>query len=179
MKQSKKIIFTAAVLSGGILMGSLMNINAWSTAGAEPGNAQDPLVTKSYVDQLFAKLSGGNGGNGGGTSDNGSAGGSATADKMEIVTIKPGQQIIANGGAEFVVRAGKSEIYSADASGVSDLTDGVDLLNGADVPKNHLLLFPRDGRGITAKDTPKNSVVVMVRGGYTIKNIATDEAVKP
>ena len=183
MKQSKKVILAAALLSGGVLVGSLVNLNALGTAGADAGNAQDPLVTKSYVDQLvkqeIAKLNGGSssssnnnsGATGGTTSE------STASEKMEIVTIKPGQQLIAKGGTEFVIRAGKAVIFSADGSGVSDLTDGADLMNGANAPSNHLLQFPRDGRGITAVDATKNSVIVMVRGDYSIKNVEADAGI--
>lgn len=182
MKQSKKVILAAALLSGGVLVGSLVNLNALGTAGADAGNAQDPLVTKSYVDQLvkqeIAKL---NGGSNSSSNNSGSTGGttseSTASDKMEIVTIKPGQQLIAKGGTEFVIRAGKAVIYSADGSGVSDLTDGADLMDGAAAPSNHLLQFPRDGRGITAVDATKNSVIVMVRGDYSIKNVEADTGV--
>ncbi|NMM54327.1 hypothetical protein [Paenibacillus aquistagni] len=152
-----------------------------SGVGAQPGDSQDPLVTKSYVDTQIKKLvqeeigkqqgGTGSGGNnsGSGNSGSGSEGGSSADTAMEIVTIKPGQQLVAKAGAEFVIRAGKAAIYSSDANGVSDLTAGSDLANGTDAPTNHLLMFPREGRGIVAKDTVKNSVVVMVRGGYEIQ----------
>ncbi|WP_088548155.1 hypothetical protein [Paenibacillus aquistagni] len=155
-----------------------------SGVGAQPGDSQDPLVTKSYVDTQVKKLvqeeiakqqggtgSGGNNSGSGNTggSTGGSEGGSSADTAMEIVTIKPGQQLVAKAGAEFVIRAGKAAIYSSDVNGVSDLTAGADLANGTDAPTNHLLMFPREGRGIVAKDTVKNSVVVMVRGGYEIQ----------
>lgn len=152
-----------------------------SNISAQPGDSQDPLVTKSYVDTQIKKLvqeeiakqqggtsSEGNN-SGSGNSGSGSEGGSSADTAMEIVTIKPGQQLVAKAGAEFVIRAGKAAIYSSDANGVSDLTAGADLANGTDAPTNHLLMFPREGRGIVAKDTVKNSVVVMVRGGYEIQ----------
>lgn len=175
MKQSKKIMFAAALLGGGILVGSLVNLNALGTAGANAGDAQDPLVTKSYVDQLvkqeIAKLNGGSSSGAiGGTSSE-----SAASEKLEIVTIQPGQQLIAKGGTEFIIRSGKAVIFSNDGNGVSDLTEGADLMNGATAPSNHLLMFPRDGRGITAVDATKNIVTVMVRGGYTINNMSTSD----
>lgn len=83
--------------------------------------------------------------------------------------MKPGQTLIASAGAEFIVRAGKAVIYSQDANGVADLTDGKDLANGVAAPTNHLLSFPRDGRGITVQSGQTLGLVVMVRGGYTLK----------
>ncbi|MCG7408002.1 hypothetical protein MH117_11275 [Paenibacillus sp. ACRRX] len=164
-KLNKKIILVATIiscLSVIIILGSNL-----SSLKAEPGDSQDPLVTKSYVDEQIAKLNGGNGTGTGSNPDNGSS----SSNELKIVTIKPGQQLIAKAGAEFVIRAGKAEIFSSDASGVSDLTDGKDLTKGMDAPSNHLLMFPRDGRGIVAKDTPKNSVVVTVRGGYEVQTV--------
>ncbi|MNC15388.1 hypothetical protein D3C75_632040 [compost metagenome] len=72
-------------------------------------------------------------------------------------------------GAEFIVRAGKAVIFSEAANGVADLTDGKDLANGQAAPMNHLLSFPRDGRGINVQDGQKLGLVVLVRGGYTLK----------
>lgn len=175
----KKILLLSTVIVASGLM-----ISSNSILGAQPGDSQDPLVTKSYVDTQIKKLvqeeigkqqggtgSGGNNSGSGNTggSTGGSEGGSSADTAMEIVTIKPGQQLVAKAGAEFVIRAGKAAIYSSDANGVSDLTAGSDLANGTDAPTNHLLMFPREGRGIVAKDTVKNSVVVMVRGGYEIQ----------
>ncbi|MNC82636.1 hypothetical protein D3C75_1362220 [compost metagenome] len=49
------------------------------------------------------------------------------------------------------------------------MTSGKDLAAGKTVELNHLLVFPRDGRGIkpAAKTEP---IYVMVRGGYLIQN---------
>ncbi|MNW68495.1 hypothetical protein D3C74_472750 [compost metagenome] len=60
-------------------------------------------------------------------------------------------------------------IVSEGTNGVADLTDGIDLTNGQAAPTNHLLSFPRDGRGITVLEGNKYSLTVMVRGGYTLK----------
>ena len=67
------------------------------------------------------------------------------------------------------MRSGNAVIYTEVASGVADLTDGKDLLNGQVAPKNHLLSFPREGRGIQVKEGQTSNLIVMVRGGYTIK----------
>ncbi|TVX89840.1 hypothetical protein FPZ44_16935 [Paenibacillus agilis] len=172
----KSLVLTVCLGASILVVGGLSELNA------QPGNSQDPLVTKSYVDkqiqELKAEL-------GKGTSGSGTTGGNKPSEgtdkpeaentSLKIVTIKPGQMLIGKAGAEFVVRAGKSTVFSSDASGVSDLTDGKDLTNGMTVVNNHLLLFPRDGRGITASDTPKNQVVVAVRGGYEVKQVPVEE----
>ena len=57
-----------------------------------------------------------------------------------------------------------SDAVSGDAR-IADLTGGADLMTGASVELNHLLLVPRnDGRGITAV----TDIWVMVRGEYNV-----------
>lgn len=173
MKKVKKAVMAVVISASCIGVGTLV-ANGTGLLSAQAGDSGDPLVTKSYVDQQIAKALGNNTSSGS-TNTGGTTSESTVSEKMEIVTIKPGQQLIAKGGAEFVIRAGKAVIYSADGSGVSDLTEGADLMNGANAPSNHLLMFPRDGRGITAVDATKNSVTVMVRGDYSIKNVEATE----
>ncbi|MCR8844786.1 hypothetical protein NQ117_13930 [Paenibacillus sp. SC116] len=179
MTKKFKLGLTVAAIGAILITSSLVGSNR-TTLHAQPGDSQDPLVTKSYVDKqidaLKAEIGKGSGSSTGGSKPpTGNDKPTTESSAMKIVTIKPGQMLIGKAGAEFVVRAGKSTIYSSDASGVSDLTEGKDLTNGMTVANNHLLLFPRDGRGITASDTPKNQVVVAVRGGYEVKQIPVEE----
>lgn len=127
-----------------------------------PGSVEDPVVTKSYVDEQIAKLNGGGstGGNTGGT-------GSGTA--LEVVAVPSGKILMAGAGTEVIVRVGKALAYSSDSNGVADLTDGTELKSGAAVPANHLLIFPREGRGIQPDPAQKNGLTVLVRGSYTLQ----------
>jgi hypothetical protein len=201
MKPYMKVSLAALTIGVGVWVGAVYNGTAIGAGTIQPGTADDPVVTKSYVDQqiqqaLGGKLPASNGtsngtsGNTGtnpstSTGNNGSAGtgntgGSSTdpglpplvsgaTDAVEIVTVKPGQQLLGKSGAEFIVRSGKAVIVSEGINGVADLTDGIDLTNGQAAPTNHLLSFPKDGRGITVLDGNKYSLTVMVRGGYTLK----------
>lgn len=180
MKSVWKVTTAAVLLAGGVWAGSLLNVTAEGAGvGSQPGTAEDPVVTKSYVDQQIQKaLSGGAITTPVATATpvpNATTAPVATkspannSNESEIVDVKPGQTLIASAGAEFIVRAGKAVIYSKDANGVADLTDGKDLLNGVPAPQNHLLSFPRDGRGITVQEGQTLGLVVMVRGGYTLK----------
>lgn len=174
MKTAWKVAAAAVLVGGGIWAGSIMNLTA-EGAGVtnQPGTADDPVVTKSYVDQAIQQAI-----KGGGTSTtpttpttpstNEGSGGSSD-DGITIVEVKPGQTLMASAGAEFIVRAGKAVIYSGDANGVADLTDGKDITNGGAVANNHLLSFPREGRGIKVQEGNKYNLTVMVRGGYTVK----------
>lgn len=179
MKPIWKLSLTVAMIGGSLWLGSLLN-NTASGAGTstQPGTSDDPVVTKSYVDQQIQKALGG------GTStptpsvptpttpvpsiptDNGNTN---TSDVVVIVDVKPGQKLIADAGAEFIVRNGKAVMYTLDTSGAADLTEGKDLTNGQAITTNHLLSFPRDGRGIMVQDGNKYNLIVMVRGGYSIQ----------
>ncbi|GIP51585.1 hypothetical protein [Paenibacillus vini] len=169
---------TAAVglIGASIWTGSVLNLTA-EGAGVtnQPGTADDPVVTKSYVEQAIQQAI-----KGGGatttpttptnpTTPSTSEGSGSSSDAVSIVDVKPGQILIASAGAEFVVRAGKAVIYSQDLNGVADLTDGKDITNGGAVANNHLLSFPRDGRGIQVQEGNKYNLTVMVRGGYKIQ----------
>ncbi|MET3548105.1 hypothetical protein ABID47_004733 [Paenibacillus favisporus] len=170
---------SAIVLIGvGIALGSIFDITAQGAGvTGQAGTADDPVVTKSYVDQQIQKALGGgtttpttpttptdNGNNNSGNNNS-----SSSSDQVTIVTVKPGEKLIAAAGAEFIVRNGHAVIYSADSNGVADLTDGKDVTNGQAVGNNHLMSYPRAGRGIMVQDGVKSSLTVMVRGGYSIQ----------
>lgn len=162
MKQKVLRGIVAVVLVGA---GVWVGVNFASPLEAEsnaltPGSVEDPVVTKSYVDEQLAKLSGGaTGGDTGANAD--------TA--LEVVTVPAGKTLMAGQGTEVIVRVGKAIAYSSDASGIADLTGGTDLTKGKAVPTNHLLLFPREGRGILPDPNQKNGLTVLVKGSYTLQ----------
>ena len=111
-------------------------------ASDAPGSEGDPLVTKSYVDQKMSGVS-----------------------AFAPLEILEGQSLIGREGTEIILRSGEAKAICGGENGVSDLTGGADLLNGAEIKRNHLLLIPRnDGRGIFAT----TDVWVMVKGGYDL-----------
>lgn len=154
-------IVSALMIAAGVWVG----VNFASPLEAEtnaltPGSVDDPVVTKSYVDEQVAKL-------GGGTPGGETGAGSDTA--LEVVTVPAGKTLMAGQGTEVIVRVGKAVAYSSDASGIADLTGGTDLTKGKAVPTNHLLLFPREGRGILPDPNQKNGLTVLVKGSYTLQ----------
>ncbi|TKH45600.1 hypothetical protein C1I60_03815 [Paenibacillus terrae] len=193
MKPRYKVTLAAVLLGGGIVAGSLMNnsVNGASSSG-QPGTADDPVVTKSYVDQKIAQaIKGGVSASSTNSKTTGSAvpttnatsnvttsgapsTGKASAaveqtEELKVVDVKPGQKLIAKVGAEFILRNGYAVVYSMDASGAIDITSGTEIVHNQAVEKNHLLSFPREGRGIQVKEGQKFGLVVMVRGGYTLQ----------
>ncbi len=145
------------MITAGVLISSFLAIGVAFADSAAPGSKDDPVVTKSYVDQSLGQIKNyvdsmlSNGGQGGGS-------------ELEVVNLNPNEAVILGAGAEIILRAGDAVIYSPTPNGLSDVTGGKDLENGAKVPSNHLLIAPRsDGRGVRAKTVS----VFMVRGQYT------------
>ncbi|MNO41062.1 hypothetical protein D3C76_312260 [compost metagenome] len=179
MKTAWKVIAAVVVIGGSVWAGATFNLQA-EGAGVtgQPGTSDDPVVTKSYVDQAIQQALK-NGGTGGSTpitpstpapsTPDNNTGTPGSSETINIVDVKPGEKLIASAGTEFVVRSGKAVIYSEDKNGVADLTDGVDITNGGAVTNNHLLSFPREGRGIQVQEGNTHNLTVMVRGGYSIK----------
>lgn len=123
------------------------------TVIAGPGSTDDPLVTKSYVDEKIRQIVG-----------SGSGGGSS-----EIITLqlKAGDILMAGSGSEFILRSGKATAYGDGSNGIPNVTSGSDIAIGRAIPTNSLLIFPRDdGRGIKVTSGP---AWVMIRGAYTLK----------
>jgi hypothetical protein len=113
-------------------------------ASGAPGSESDPVVTKSYVDKLLADTGG----------------------VFLPVQVAAGKRLVGGAGAEIILRSGEATVIGNESNGVSDLTDGADLMTGAPVRANHLLLVPRDdGRGIAAL----TELWVMVRGPHTLQ----------
>lgn len=121
-----------------------------ATAAGTPGSEDDPVVTKSYVDNKIASI----------------PQGGASAATYKAISLEAGQTLLGKEGTELILRSGEATALDNGANGISDVTAGTDLWTGNAVAANHLLLIPReDGRGVKAKTI----IWVMVRGGYTIK----------
>lgn len=153
------ILLVAAIVAGGI--------NWYQSAYADvqqttPGLADDPIVTKSYVDQKVSELVQAE------IAKSGTGGTATPANKLEVVTVPLGKRIIVEDGGELIVRTGKAIAYSADANGLSDMTAGADIAPGKAVATNHLILFPRGGRGVEVDPQQKSGLIVLVRGGYKL-----------
>lgn len=120
-------------------------------ANSEPGTINDPLVTKSYVDQKIAEL-----GEMGSTQNN----------TYEVVFVPAGKVILGKQGSEMILRSGIAKAIDSTGGGLQDMTDGTDVVGGQTIAKYHLMIIPReDGRGILAE----KDCTLMVRGGYEIQ----------
>ena len=122
---------------------------------ADPGSNDDPLVTLSYINdvlmpQVKSYVDSKSQNNGG----------------FEIVNVKAGQTVIASASTEMILRMGSAQIVATQKGGVADVTQGIDLQNGAVMPSNHLLIIPLDdGRGAQML----SDGIIMIKGSYSLK----------
>ena len=141
----------------------------FTVALAEPGTSDDPLISKSYIEnqlmpQIKQYIESRLAEVGGGGSSSGAA--AVTADKFNVVNASAGQQIICSAGTELILRMGSASVIATEKGGIADTTDGFDLADGTFMPANHLLIVPvSDGRGVRAT----TDIIVMIKGGYTVK----------
>lgn len=156
--------------------------SADSATVVQPGSVDDPVVTKSYVDQQLkqqiasqiaaqtsAQLSAQIASEVAAQLAKQTPSGN-TSSKLTVVQLAAGQTLIAGAGSEIIVRTGSVIAVGSDGNGIPNVTGGKDIAIGAPITNNHLLVFPTDKRGI--KPDPKQSapIFVMVRGGFTLFN---------
>lgn len=131
---------------------------------AEPGTENDPVVSKSYVDnkieELLKTLESG------GTINTGSAT-SADMSKFKYVPVHVGvgQQLIGGEGTEIILRVGRSFAVVSGTESLVDVTTGTEMNDKAEIKKNHIIIVPRnDGRGVRVVE----DAWFLVKGEYTI-----------
>ncbi len=142
-------VVTAAVFAG---------VTAFGAAGTQ----DDPLVSKSYVDdkinQVLEIV------NGGSVSVDGTiapAGGS-----YQPVYASVGQVVLGGEGTEIILRSGKANIYIEGVDGLVDATTGKNLTTGDVATSNHIMIVPRDdGRGVKVTE----AAWFLIKGDYTIQ----------
>lgn len=141
------------ILTVGVVVGSVY--------AADAGSADDPLVSKSYVDdkiqQVLDKLEAL-------SSQQGGTGTSAGA-AFTPVEVKTGGTIIGGEGTEMILRAGNAKVVLNGNDTITDATTGQALTEGKELTLNHLTIIPRgDGRGYKVT----HNAWFLVKGSYTI-----------
>ena len=85
----------------------------------------------------------------------------------EALFLETGNTLIAYSGTELILRGGEATAVTG-INGLCNVTTGMDITNGMDIPLNHLLIVPAsDGRGIHI--TP--DAYIMIKGGYYLVNL--------
>jgi len=158
MKIKGKLIIFAAT---GIIAGTYFVSNIISNRiFAEPGTDSDPLITLSYLEKRIEEVKQ--------YVDNKTSGSdNSNSNKLEVIELQSGQRIIGKEGTEFILRSGRAVAKTSSLGGISDVTAGVDLQEGENIPRNHQLIIPRDdGRGLIVTH---DSTFILVRGEYIIE----------
>lgn len=146
-------IILCAVLAAAVVTG--ISVAAATTYGTQ----NDPLITKSYLDdtltpqlmkQFEALLD---------------ASGSTENGAFAVLTLTNGQTVKCGAGCEILLRVGTAAVEAGDTPGLVDTTDGTVLENGGVLTQNHLYMATIEGHGIRATAA---TVKVLVSGSYTI-----------
>jgi len=147
---------TAKGMVAAVLLGLAVFASQAMADGVQgvPGSVDDPVVTKSYVDQQIRLISN-----------------AGVSSSLTVVELYPGQTLYGFEGTEFIVRTGQVEaVPGKNGDGLTDLTAGADLQAGMIVGHNHLLLVPRsDNRGLRTAAGYSGVSHVIVRGQYELR----------
>ncbi|MDR1532741.1 MAG: hypothetical protein LBS62_11285 [Clostridiales bacterium] len=140
-------------------------------ATVQPGSAEDPVVSKSYVDEQINRLA-----QLINTAPPDTVPSPAPAQSPALpapaftpVEAAEGQIVIGHEGTEIILRSGSALGYaggsSSEANGLVDMTDGTEISHGDIIFTNHLIIVPRyDGRGVRAT----TNAWFIIRGGYEL-----------
>jgi hypothetical protein len=186
MKSRFRLFIAALVVL--LSVSVFLNVNLALSAGTpQPGSAEDPIISKSYVDAETVKLrnellqlekkyeeavrnlqtalnelrtSGiGNG-----------------AEGFVVVELENGKKLLTGSGTELILRSGTAKALKGANGTLADTTSAADLAEGKAVSKNHLLISSRDdGRGIQAT----TFCYLLVRGGYRIADGSASTGTAP
>lgn len=153
---SRKATVVGAVVMS-MAIGFFWGQSGRADSGSVPGSADDPVVTKSYVDAQLALIAK-------------TPAPTASQVGYKVVELKQGQAVLAasDQGLEMIMRNGSNVAKSGTQGSVFDITSGADLNNGSALQLNHLIILARnDGRAVQITGT--GTTYALIRGAYTIQ----------
>lgn len=162
MKRKRKVLTTVMIA---LLLIAAIYIVA---IAADYGSADDPLISMSYLkevllpdimNQVDSRVD--------------TALSSWIHDSSQnysVLQLSKGDVLIGGEGTEIIFRSGAAICISPYVDiGLSDVTQGTELLNGGALIKNHLYIIPRaDNRGLKAT---VDQSFFMVRGTYQVNKL--------
>ena len=182
----KKNIFRIIALT--LTLTFLLTASALAS-GSGPGSAADPLVSRSYVNDMYNRLLGEftqllnefHAGQVMQLSDHlldiivydvirqldirAVGGQDGNEGAFAPVFVRAGQILVGGEGTEIILRSGSATAWIFGPDGISDVTAGLDILGNQPISRNHMLIVPRaDGRGIRAL----TDCWFLVKGVYVI-----------
>lgn len=169
---------------GIIALGAVVLFMGAKVSFSEPGSESDPLVTFSYVerkiDQLKVYVDEKLEENVEKLEENIEKPVENIKEEVswEVLQVEAGKFLLCRAGTELILRSGQGEAVSnvgtiivngveeAIENGLADVTNGKDLTMGVDIPRDHLLIAPRDdGRGVFCT----SDSFFLIKGDYEIK----------
>ena len=147
MKKSRRLSWLLAIIA----VFAALSITAFAV---EPGSSSDPLVTLSYLEDVFfdkimdevdERIAARN-------KDIAKevTGTSGTADAFAVVTLTNGQVLTGEIGCEVMLRVGSAVCTSPSAPGLIDETSATTLNNGGALQQNHMYMMTIENRGVKA-----------------------------
>ena len=138
--KKKRILF---ILSAVLILCIAITYIAYAQAGTD----EDPVVTLSYIKNIFKTEI-------------------KEETSFKVVNISKDDFICGDEGTEMILRSGVAHVVSTESGGLANVTAGLDAANDSLVERNNHYIIPRnDGRGFLAS----TDCILMVKGAYTIK----------
>ena len=159
MSKRKIIVVLLCVVLGIAALGAAVY------AGVSYGTKDDPLITKSYLDEVLqpeleqrfeTEL------------ENAiSAVESEKSGDFVVITLYKGQTVTCGVGCEVMLRIGSAEAKGVDYPVLVDTTKGESVASGTSMVTNHLYMVTIAGNGFKAK---ADNTKLLIKGVYTIND---------
>ncbi|MBR7142477.1 MAG: hypothetical protein IKD06_02950 [Clostridia bacterium] len=93
---------------------------------------------------------------------------------FKVLRLEKGQVLLGGEGCEIIWRSGRAMAISTyDDQGLADMTAGAEVFHGEELARNHFYNIPRqDGRGL---EVLSGEAYLMVRGDYTLSQAEASE----
>ena len=85
---------------------------------------------------------------------------------FQKITLSSGSELVCKAGTELLLYSGSAYVIARELPGLLDTSGGVDLSRGEYMEKNHMYLVAADGNGICAD----GNITVLIRGSYEIES---------
>ncbi|MCL2236202.1 MAG: hypothetical protein FWB98_07165, partial [Defluviitaleaceae bacterium] len=136
MKKFQKGMYILGI-AGALTVGALLGGNTGLVGSANPGSADDPLVTRSYVHQAVQRA----------LQDLPAGVGGSSSVAFAPVQVSAGNVILGGEGSVVILRSGIATAHVPGPDGIVNTSLGVDMFQGDHIITNHYLIIPRnDGR---------------------------------
>lgn len=163
------------VAGASVMLALTLIIGVTAVAASNYGTSSDPLITLSYLNDVFKpdilskldeklatavkdieknfdeKIS--------------EVTASSAGESFEVVTLTTGQKVTASPGTEIMLRVGSASCLSSNSPGLIDISTGGTIESGSALTANHMYMVTIEGNGIAASAA---SVKILIRGNYTI-----------